>query len=35
MNKITGEKVLKSRANKVKNRASEAFRIAAQAISQA
>jgi transposase len=34
MNKITGEKVFKSRTNKVKNRASEAFRMAAQSVSR-
>jgi len=34
MNKITGEKVFKSRTNKVKNRASIAFRIAAQSVSR-
>ena len=34
MNKITGEKVFKSRTNKVKNRASDAFRIAAQSVSR-
>jgi transposase len=34
MNKITGEKVFRSRTNKVKNRASEAFRLAAQAVSR-
>ncbi len=34
INKITGEKVFRSRTNKVKNRASEAFRMSAQAISK-
>lgn len=34
MNKITGEKIFKSRTNKVKNRASGAFRIAAQNVSR-
>ena len=34
MNKITGEKIFRSRTNKVKNKASDAFRIAAQAVSR-
>ncbi len=34
MNKITGEKVFRSRTNKVKNRASEAFRMAALSVSK-